>query len=453
MSSSFLLSLLVVLLALTCPIAARPTLATILRPVAPSAPVEVAAAWALPSIFSITGCYFEERNQLQCPVGAVLQMYVTGLSDTATVTVGSDYNCAVTALNASASSLTCTLPSSIQPSDYNKNFTVTVTSGGQTSAPTRGVTFLEQATPFTITSISGCVGGFGTTATACRQGQSILITGTGIYSASYQVMIGSYPVRATFYTQNSLLCYVPTIANADLNTALPVTISVNGYTATYTPGLISYGELAITSVTGCGVTSGPVTGCGTGDVLTITGTGFNLGQPGDANNLRFYASGVSSAPAFTVLSNTVIHLTLPGPTSSDFSFSFYLYAGNPQVPARTPMFSISYSTVLLVTRTFGGVSGCLYSQQVKAPVCQVGDIIQAWIAGAASSAVQSLNIVSPSSGHSYNCGSLRTNGTNTVSCTVPAVSSSDLNEVLGVSITVGGSTSTAFTSGLYIPLA
>ena len=407
---------------------------------------------AMPFIISITGCYSWVRNQLQCPVGAPLQLFVNGLADTATVTVGSDYNCAVTAVDVATSSLNCTLPTSIAPSDFNVYLPVTVTTGGQTSAPVSGVTFPKQATP-TITAIIGCEGGSGTTATACRQDQTIQIVGTGLSSGTYKIMIGSYACYQPLYYQNQVVCYVPAIAEADLNTALPVTLSLNGLTATYAPGLISYGELAITSVTGCGVTSGPVKGCGAGDVLTITGAAFNLGQPGDANNLRFSVYGAESTPAFTVLSDSVIHLTLPSPTYSDFSLTFQLFAGtNALLSAKTPYSVIYYAPVLLVTRTFGGIKGCDYSQQVNAPLCQVGDVLQAWMIGAAPSAVQSVNILSPSTGHSYNCGSVGVNDT-VVYCIVPAVSSSDLNEVLGVSITVGGLTSKVLPSGLYIPLA
>ena len=443
MSCSFLLLLLVVVaLALTSTSEARSDLAA-LRRLVPSRPVAVAAPLVAPVVGALYGCYFSTYNELQCPVGATIQVNVKGVAASATVTVG-DYACSGVRINATFTSLTCTLPTSIQSSDYGVLLPVTVTSSGESSAPFGGVAMLQQPVLPSVTSISGCVGGDGDTATACRTGQTLTIAGTGFYSAPVSVSIGSYTNTKARYNGYGIVITVPDIAPAHLNTPLPVTVSVNGYTSTYTAGLSSYGALSLDSISGCA--SGSATACVKGDVITLTGSGFNLGPAGDVNSL--WLRGFDGP--FDVVSNTAIHITLPTPFFT-YSLMLSLSAGGGMLPVTTKSYTVSYTPVFLLYTTFPSVSGCARDPQSGVPSCKPGDILLSGVyGGPPPSSVQSITIVSPSSGNEYNCGSLYLNGTS-IACTVPQVGAVDLGQVLAVKATAGDATTLPYERGLIVP--
>ena len=184
----------------------------------------------------------------------------------------------------------------------------------------------------TITSILGCVGGTnGDTAYACRNGQVITITGSGFYPTPANVSIGPYPFIPTLYYKGSDIVFrLPSLKAPYLGVPLAVTLTlVSGESTTYTAGLVTYGNLTLTSITGSASPSGPPTGCVEGDVITLTGSGFNLGQPGDANNLDLRVTSgttTTSLTDFTVVSNTEIHATLPAPPTS-LRFTLAVAAG------------------------------------------------------------------------------------------------------------------------------
>ena len=444
MSSSFLL-VLVVLLAFASFTEASPFggLLTLLG----FAPAIV------PAVSYLSGCYYSTRNLLQCPAGATIELYGQGFDETTQVHIGSSYTCDNGALNGTKLLLTCSLPSYIQSQDFGTSFPVTVTTGAQTSAPFGGVEFLQEPVLPGIDSIDGCVGGDGTTtASACRTGQRITIVGTNFYNSNpCTVSIGPYVNLPATFTGNYVGFILPAFAAEDLGVSFPVTVNIGGYFATYSPGLSSYGTLSLTSVTGCGSTSNPITGCAAGDVITLTGSGFNLGNPGDVNSLRLRLTSGNAVP-FTPVSNTVIHLTLPSPPAG-FSERVSLTAGTGMFPVTTAAYQVLYTSVLIVQRTVGTPFGCYRSPTALYPTCNVGDILGTWVAGGTASSIQTVTIHSPS-GRSYNCGSLYLNGTsNTVSCTVPQVSAMDLGQVLSVSVSTGQVTSPLYAEGLLIPLA
>ena len=454
-SPSLVLILLVVLAVGLTPASAavRPELSALasLFKAAPSAPAVAAAALATPTVRDLVGCYYSTRFQLQCTVGVTITVYVLGLSvsDTAVVSVGSSYTCGDVHLNVSFSKLTCTLPTSIAGTDYGTLFPVTVTTASGSSAPFGSVEFLQQPVLPTVTKIAGCAGGSGDAAIACRTGQVLTLSGTGFYQAEdLSVSIGPYSNVGCWYNGLSIILTLPAFAEADLAVAFPVTVTINGASGTYTPGLSSYGALTLTSVTGCASTSGPATDCEAGDVITLTGSGFNLGNLGDRNTLGLVWS--SPQPPITVLSNTEITLTLPTPPFT-FSSMVALTAGVGMFPVRTPSFTVRFTPHLIVAHTFGGVVGCDLDKALQLPSCNVGNILVTTIAGGDPSTAQSITILAPS-GSAYTCGSLYLNKSY-VQCTVPQVSSSDLGQVLGVTVTAAGQTSTLYSQGLIIPLA
>ena len=407
---------------------------------------------AVPAVRSLSGCYFSTQGLLRCPADATITLWGQGFADTVTVHIGSSYTCNNVVINATASVLTCSLPSYIQSQDFGTSFPVTITTGGQTSAPYGGVEFLQEPILPTIDGIDGCVGGHDTTtASACRTSQRLTIVGTGFYGAVTTVSVGPYVNLPALFARDTVGFTLPAFAAEDLGVSFPVTINVGGYTGTYSPGLSSYGTLSLTSITGCGSTSGPVTGCAAGDVITLTGSGFNVGNPGDVNSLRLRLTSGRVVP-FTVVSNTVIHLTLPSPPANFFEH-VSLSAGTGLFPVVTSVYQFNYAPLLIVQRTIGTPFGCSRNSTSLFPTCNVGDILGLWVAGGSPADIQTVTIHSPS-GRAYDCGDLYLNKTSqALNCAVPQVSPMDLGQLLAVAVSTAGYTSPLYQQGLLIPLA
>jgi len=226
----------------------------------PQAQLLLGAGPLVPSIVGLTGCYTVGVSpfQLQCPVGASIRVVGLGfnLSSALSVSVGSSspYPCTVTS-PASYGVIECTLPTSVQPSDYDTPLPVTVTVGDLTTAAFSSVTIISHVSVPTVTSIRGCTGGAdGSPAIDCRPGRYITLVGQQFWINPSNVTFGggssgSSSYRCAGYISNStfVVCTVPGVAPADVGVVFPVTLTFsvspfnNGTTLTaqyvYTGGL------------------------------------------------------------------------------------------------------------------------------------------------------------------------------------------------------------------------
>ena len=452
--SALLLSLLVALLALiSLTTATRPSLVSRLKqvqspPASGSAPLD-----SLPLISGLAGCYYSTANQLQCPAGAELSIFLKPVSGNGVrVAIGSAYACADVRVNGSRP-IVCTLPSIIQPDDFNTPFPVTVTQDGETSEPFGGVSFVQQPVLPTITSITGCMGGLnGEAAYACRENSRVTISGAGLYPTD-RIVVSVGPYRTTAqYEQGVVTFYLPRFEAQDLGVLLPVTLTMGGYTATYTAGLSSYGFLRLDSISGCDTASGwTATNCEEGDVITLTGSAFNLGEQGDVNILHL-DSTLSAALTWTMLSNTQILVIIPAaPSSGLSSFRLSLAAGEGPYRRTTGFMTVQWRPALIVFNTGGGLSGCRPFNHSIIPYCAAGDVLTAQLQGGDVNEVQAVTLLSPVSSITYDCSSVYTvNGK--FACTVPQVDPVDLGQVLSVTATVAWRVSLPYKQGL-VPLA
>ena len=268
-------------------------------------------------IRSVWGCYYSgwDSNQIQCGLGQSITLLGDGFTAAATVTVDNGrFACTDVSYNG-ASALHCTLPTSVSADRLGIRLTINVTVGSETSHNYMGSVTLSPEPVFpTIAAIKGCIGGFsGGAVTGCRQNSQLILAGPGIYNARTPVVIrlGSYSCYNAFYrTDNTVSCTVPSVLAADINEPLAVTMTFDGHTATYASTLTTWGKLALTNATGCTASSTGPRNCHAGNVITITGTGFNLGPQGDPNDLRVTV-GDAACTSFNVLSNTAITCVLP----------------------------------------------------------------------------------------------------------------------------------------------
>ena len=127
--------------------------------------------------------------------------------------------------------------------------------------------FLHQPILPVVTSVLGCAGGDGDTAVGSRTRQQLTISGTGFYSAGFTLSIGPYSNVGCWYNGLSIILTLPAFAEADLAVAFPVTVTINGASGTYTPGLSSYGALTLTSVTRLRLHEPARHGCAAGNVI------------------------------------------------------------------------------------------------------------------------------------------------------------------------------------------
>ena len=75
-----------------------------------------------------------------------------------------------------------------------------------------------------------------------------------------------------------MYCWLPDVAEADLYQPLSVQVGCNNVTSnTVASAVSSWGQLAVTGVSGCATSTGNFTsGCRGGDTITVSGHGFGL---------------------------------------------------------------------------------------------------------------------------------------------------------------------------------
>ena len=398
------------------------------------------------SIGGLYGCYFDGSQlfYIQCGLGQSITILGSGFTSAASVTIDT-FACTDVVLT-SVPSLTCTLPTSVPADRLGVQLIVNVTVGSETASYYGRVTLLAQPILPTIVNITGCLGGIGGSAvTACRTDSQLTLHGRGLYMAPAGVVVtlGSYRCTNVWGTYaNTVTCYIPDVAPADLGQPLAVTVTLDAYTASYAAPLTTWGKLAVNSVTGCDISSPPFPrNCRAGDTITITGTGFNLGPQGDANDLKVTVGG-QYCTTMTVVSNTAISCVLP--PAKDVRADVYVTTTvEPVVSAFN--FPLYYVDELLIASTGGSVRGCSLGLKPYSfiPSCSPGDVLCITLSnvGGTGPPVDSVNLVDSAVwpyGY-YPCGSVAYNGT-VIQCTVPSVRSSLLNFTFGVQLSAAGVT-------------
>ena len=345
---------------------------------APLSPAAVQVAVAGLSISNVYGCYYEgyQSGRLLCGLGQVIVLQGSGFTSAASVTIDNGrFACTDVTLN-SSSVLSCTLPTSVPADRLGLQLTVNITDGSTVPQGFAGGGIVLSAEPIlpTITSIKGCGGGVGgNPVTSCRQNSRLTFIGAGLYMSRTPavVRVGSYvcPSNIPRY-DNTIDCYLPSVADADINQPLPVSLTIDGRTATYASTVTIWGKLALTSVTGCDSSSGVPSNCSAGDVITMSGSAFNLGPQGDANDLKVTVGG-QPCTSFTVLSNNAITCVLP-----PLKVAMAALVVSVSTVTSDPL-AVVYSQLLNVAVTYGGIKGCFTGQAPypNVPACKAGDTL------------------------------------------------------------------------------
>ena len=192
-----------------------------------------------PTLYQLpVGC-MPVSNVYNCVLGASVTFQGQYLTADATILISGDgaYPCAITAFNSTGQRVTCTLPTSVAPSDLRRQLNVTATVDGLTGYPFRQLVLVDQPIVPSVSSIVGCVGGSGgQPATACRTGQRISLVGSNLYDAN----VGRISFGATYsctpalgYPTTTMSCVLPPFAASDLGTVFPITLTLDGQSATY----------------------------------------------------------------------------------------------------------------------------------------------------------------------------------------------------------------------------
>ena len=469
---ALLVVVLVACLSLATPAAARIDLSSFFKSVSlvssegDAAVARVAEApvsspnWGV-TVFGVFGCYYTTTRQtyIQCGLGQSITLLGDGITADATVSLDNGrFACTGAAVNSSVrGSVTCTLPTSVPADRLGVVLTVNVTAGGSTSQNFYGgVTLLAQPIRPTITSIAGCLGGTsGSAVTACRYYNQLTLQGIGIYPArpGVSVRVGNYSCNNVFATSvNAVTCTVPDVDPSDINQPLAVSLTLDGYSTSYASTLTTWGRLLLSTVTGCGTTSGTPQNCTAGNTIVLTGSGFNLGPQGDANDLSVTVGG-QPCTSFTVLSNTQISCVLP-PVKL---YSAGVLVSTSTRPAVSTFYVlVYYAQQLVVGSTYGKVRGCRLGQAPypRIPLCSAGDVLcitlNDYNLTGTSPPVNSI-ILSGANNWQYPCTPVTYNRS-VIQCTVPSIRSSDLNSVLGVQVSAPGLTSDIFPNGTFVPL-
>lgn len=219
--------------------------------------------------------------------------------------------------NPSGSFLTAQAPS-ISPSDWYSQLQVQVTCAQDgTSAQWSGLMF---GSPPTVTAVSGC--GSDSTATGCRAGDTVNITGTNFVRADLlTVDVGSNACDCPTVSDSLIVCTLPAVAAAEQNVSLPLTVSITATDSTSASldAAVTYAPaLAITSVSGCGFV-GDIRFCYGGEVLTLTGDWFGSDATVSAGN--------GSCGAVTVHSSSRLTCTLPANLPVDTAIHLLVSSG------------------------------------------------------------------------------------------------------------------------------
>lgn len=198
-------------------------------------------------------------------------------------------------VSANSTTLVVKVPAGILPPSYNEINPIVVTTGGQTVTATESFRLLPTVTDFTPKN-----GTFGTL---------ITVTGSDFYPFETSALIGGKAASAIEVTESYVTFAVP------INVTTPtLTVKlVSGATTIDIPGVFTVTPPTITSVS-------PLIGLG-GTIVTIKGTGFNVGDNVDSyNTVKF---GTAVAESFNSALNEITAYVPKGLPLGDYTVSVF----------------------------------------------------------------------------------------------------------------------------------
>jgi len=225
-------------------------------------------------------------------------------------------------LTTTATSLVVKVPAGILPPFYNATNNIFVITGGQTITATENFRLLP-----TVTDFSPKTGTFGT---------AITLSGSDFYPFATSIRIGGIEASATQVTDVSVTFTVPpTVTSANLAIQL-----ISESDVINVPGVFTIAVPTITSIT-------PLIGLG-GTLVTITGTGFNVGDYiYSYNTVKF---GTVTAEAFNSGLNEIMVFAPIGLPLGNYTISVFTGI---HTATYGPQFTITKPTISSFSPTSG----------------------------------------------------------------------------------------------------